>query len=195
MTFRKYSIKTQLIAAAFFIPLNFFAAYFLVQILNIPLFLDMIFVYTASCFGILCGCIVGIAYTFIFFLVFNCSNFHLLYAVCCVTGTLLTRLIVTRYSDLFFFRAALLVFISTVIISFEGSFIYSFFLLNSPNYVDYTQIDYITYNLVSQKMNLWLSSFLARLPVNVIDKMISVFSGFGIYFLIDKIYRLLHTKK
>ena len=195
MIFKKHSIKSQLILSAFFIPLNFFAAYFFIQILNIPLFLDMIFVYTASCYGILCGSIVGIVYTFIFFLIYHCSSFHLLYAVCCITGTLLTRLIVTRYSDLFFFRSVLLVFVSTVIISLEGSFIYSFFLLNDPNYIDYTSIDYITYNLVSQKINIWFSSFLARLPVNVVDKMISVFSGFGIYFLIDKISKLLHAKK
>ena len=46
-----------------------------------------------------------------------------------------------------------------------------------------------TYTLVLQNFGLILSAFLARLPVNLFDKAIAVFGGFGIFCEVRKIIK------
>lgn len=78
-------------------------------------------------------------------------------------------------------------FVSTVVISFEGSLIYSIFFLERPSPPEITTVMFLTYTLVMQNLGVQLSAFLARLPVNLFDKAIAVFGGFGIYFMTRKI--------
>lgn len=118
---------------------------------------------------------------------FNKGIFQLLYIICCITGTVFTWLIVTLHEEFSWSRSLILVFLSSIVISFEGSLIYYFFFseaqTNSENYT----VLFLTYNLVMQDLGVQISAFLARLPVNLIDKAIAVFGGLGISALVKKI--------
>ena len=124
MTFQKYPLKTQAFLALIFTPLNILISY-LSAVFQFYFFMDMIFVYSASFFGLPCGIIVG-AGTSLFNSIFIQHTIkHSLYAICCITGTIFTWLLITRYRDfeLLFIRLMVLVFLSTIVISLEGSLI------------------------------------------------------------------------
>ena len=192
MTFEKYPLKTQLILALIFIPPNFLVAYLCNFVLKMPFFMDMIFVYAASFFGIPCGLITGAGYIVFDAIIRHYNCLHLLYGICCITGTLLTKLIVTRHKEFLWFRAVLLVFVSAVVISFEGSIIYALFFSETGSNEN-TTILFLTYTLIQQSVGLQFSAFLARLPVNLFDKAIAVFGGFEIFLILDKL--VFHHRK
>ena len=154
--------------------------------------MDMIFIFAASFFGIFCGLFTSAGYYFLWTLAMHYSFIHMLYVICCITGILLVWLFVTRrktyeeYSALWI-RLALMFFISTVLISLEGSFIYSNFILGRTSPPEITTVMFLTYTLVMQNLGVQLSAFLARLPVNLLDKAIAVFGGFGIYLILRKL--------
>ena len=128
MTFQKYPLKTQAFLALIFTPLNILISY-LSAVFQFHFFMDMIFVYSASFFVLPCGIIVG-AGTSLFNSIFIQHTIkHSLYAICCITGTIFTWLLITRYRDfeLLFIRLMVLVFLSTIVISLEGSLIYFLF--------------------------------------------------------------------
>lgn len=181
MTFPKYPLKTQLILALIFSPLNFLTSYIFCEVLKLPLFMDMIFVYAASFFGIPCGVIVGTVHCLANTLIFQSSLKHFLFVICCITGTLLTRLIITRHEDFHWVRLFLLFLTSTILISLEGSIISSFLLTTVTDYTEISTILFLTYTLIMQNLNMQLSAFFARLPLNLFDKAIAVTLGFGIY--------------
>lgn len=189
MTFQKYSMKIQIILALIFTLLNFGVSYLCSQVIHIPLFMDMIFIYTASFFGVPCGIITGVLHTFLTIIVYQHNLFHMFFAICCITGTVFTWLLITRHEDFSWISVLLLIFLSAVVISFEGSLIYYFFLAGDENYSDVSTILFIVYNLVMQDLGLQLSAFLARLPVNLIDKTVAVFSGFLIFLGTRKVFK------
>lgn len=82
-----------------------------------------------------------------------------------------------------FIRLMVLVFLSTIVISLEGSLIYFLFFSNTVGQNENSTVIFLTYTLVLQDFGLIISAFLARLPVNLFDKAIAVFAGFGIYLL------------
>ena len=181
MTFQKYSIKTQIILGLIFTLCNILFP-LSAQALQWPFFMDMIFVYTGSFFGIPCGLIVGLGHSL--WTIFYHHNFlYIFYGICCITGTLLTKALVTRHEDFSLIRLSLLFFLSTVIISLEGSIIYSVFFAERVGDNENTTIMFLTYTLIMQNLSVQLSAFLARLPVNLFDKAIAVFAGFGFYLL------------
>lgn len=187
MTFQKYSIKTQIILGLIFTFCNILVTY-TAQFLHWPFFMDMIFVYAGSFFGIPCGLIVGLCHSF-WTIFYHHNLFYFLYGFCCITGTLLTKALVTRHEDFSLIRLSLLFFLSTVIISFEGSIIYSFFFAERVGDNENTTIMFLTYTLIMQNLGVQMSAFLARLPVNLIDKAIAVFGGFGIFLSARKIVK------
>ena len=126
MTFKKYSLKTQFLISLIFIPLNFISAYISDQF-QVPFFMDMIFVYAGSFFGVPCGLFVGFGHSLIASVFWRHNILNLFYCICCFSGTFLTWFIVTRHQEVFWFRFLLLIFVSTVVISLEGSIIYSIF--------------------------------------------------------------------
>ncbi len=184
MKFYKYHLKTQIILALIFTVCNILVT-LTAQSFQWPFFMDMIFVYAGSFFGIPCGLIVGLAHSV--WTIFYHHNFlYSFYGICCITGTLLTKALVTRYEDFSWIRLAILFFLSTVIISFEGSLIYTIFFAERVGDNENTTIIFLTYTLLMQNFGIQLSAFLARLPVNLIDKAIAVFGGFGIFLALRK---------
>ena len=185
MTFQKYSIKTQIILGLIFTLCNILFS-FSAQALQWPFFMDMIFVYTGSFFGIPCGLIVGLGHSL--WTIFYHHNFlYFFYGICCITGTLLTKSLVTRHEDFSWIRLAFLFFLSTIIISFEGSLIFTIFFAEKVGDNENTTVMFLTYTLIMQNLGVQLSAFLARLPVNLFDKAIAVYGGFGIFCGVRKI--------
>ena len=199
MTFQKYPIKTQIILALIFTPINILFS-FLSSYFQFQFFMDMIFVYAASFFGIPCGIIVGVGTSLFNSIFIQHIAKHSLYAICCITGTLLTWLLVTRHKTfetkiILWLRLVILFFISTIIISLEGSLIYSIFFSDTIGQNENSTVMFLTYTMVMQNIGLILSAFLARLPVNFFDKAIAVFGGFLTYFFTQKIIRRLSLSK
>ena len=193
MTFKKYPLKSQLLLALIFIPLNYFLAYFCEHILHLPFFMDMIFIYAASFFGLPCGIIVGVVNSILEAVFWQHNLLHSIYGICCITGTLITWLLLTRHKEFeestgFWSRMVLLVFVSTVIISLEGSLIYSIFFTDIIGSNENTTVLFLAYTLIQQGFGMQFSAFLARLPVNLFDKAIAVFVGYGIYLLISRLF-------
>lgn len=194
MTFQKYSLKTQLILALIFTPLNILISY-LSTVFQFPFFMDMIFIYAASFFGLTCGIIVGMGSSFFTAVFIQHILMHGMYSICCITGSLLTWLLITREKNfessvLFWIRLVLLFFISTIVISLEGSMIYYIFFSNSVGQNENSTVMFLTYTLVLQNFGLVISAFLARLPVNLFDKALAVFGGFGIFVLTRRLFIL-----
>ena len=192
MTFQKYSLKTQLILALIFTPLNILISY-LSTVFQFPFFMDMIFIYAASFFGLTCGIIVGMGTSFFTAIFIQHLLMHGIYSICCITGSLLTWLLITREKNfessvLFWIRLVLLFFISTIVISLEGSMIYYIFFSNSVGQNENSTVMFLTYTLVLQNFGLVISAFLARLPVNLFDKALAVFGGFGIFVLTRRLF-------
>ena len=192
MTFQKYSLKTQLILALIFTPLNILISY-LSTVSQFPFFMDMIFIYAASFFGLTCGIIVGMGTSFFTAIFIQHLLMHGIYSICCITGSLLTWLLITREKNfessvLFWIRLVLLFFISTIVISLEGSMIYYIFFSNSVGQNENSTVMFLTYTLVLQNFGLVISAFLARLPVNLFDKALAVFGGFGIFVLTRRLF-------
>jgi len=192
MTFQKYSLKTQLILALIFTPLNILISY-LSTVFQFQFFMDMIFIYAASFFGLTCGIIVGMGTIFFNAVFIQHILMHGMYSICCITGSLLTWLLITREKNfessvLFWIRLVLLFFISTIVISLEGSMIYYIFFSNSEGQNENSTVMFLTYTLVLQNFGLAISAFLARLPVNLFDKALAVFGGFGIFVLTRRLF-------
>lgn len=192
MTFQKYSLKTQLILALIFTPLNILISY-LSTVFQFPFFMDMIFIYAASFFGLTCGIIVGMGSSLFTAVFIQHILMHGMYSICCITGSLLTWLLITREKNfessvLFWIRLVLLFFISTIVISLEGSMIYYIFFSNSVGQNENSTVMFLTYTLVLQNFGLVISAFLARLPVNLFDKALAVFGGFGIFVLTRRLF-------
>lgn len=194
MTFKKYPIKTQLFLSLIFIPLNYGVAYLCGQVMHLPFFMDMIFVYAASFFGVPCGIIVGVVNSILEALFWQNNLLHSLYAICCITGTFFTWLLLTRRKEIedattFWSRVVLLVFVSTVVISFEGSLIYAIFFTDVIGSNENMTVLFLAYTLIQQGFGLQFSAFLARLPVNLFDKAIAVFGGLGCFMLLRPIFQ------
>ena len=111
MTFNKYPLKTQIILGLIFTLFNILVSY-TTQVLQWPFFMDMIFVYAGSFFGIPCGFIVGILHS-VWTIFFHHNFLYFFYSICCITGTLLTILLVTRHEDFSLIRLVLLFFLSS----------------------------------------------------------------------------------
>ena len=192
MTFKKYPIKIQILLALTLTPINYLVAYICTQVLHLPFFMDMIFVYTASFFGVPCGIIVGITNSILEAIFWQHNLLHSLYGICCITGTLFTWLLITRHNEFeeataFWSRTVLLVFVSSVVISFEGSLIYSIFFTDIIGSNENMTVLFLAYTLIQQGLGVQFSAFLARLPVNLFDKVIAVFGGFGIFLVIRNV--------
>lgn len=189
MEFKKYSIKFQLIIAPIFILLNLLVSYLSGQVLHLPLFMDMIFVYAAAFVGVPCGIITGILFSVSGAIFLQHDFSYSLYAVCTVTGVFLTWLLITRKEDFSWIRVALLIFLSSVIISLEGALLYSLFLSDRGGPNEILSVIFLTYTLVMQNFGLYFSAFLARLPVNLLNKAIAVLAGLGIFSLLSFLHR------
>lgn len=63
-----------------------------------------------------------------------------------------------------------------MVISFEGGLIFVF-VFNQFDFKETVEVNKITYILIRQQIPLLFSSWLSRIPVNLLDKTLAVFAG------------------
>ena len=195
--------------------LNYAAMYFFCMWLNIPLFLDTIFTISITfLYGPLWGAITGGLYNIFCHTLIDMSNWMgYLFALCSIATALITHLFVRLFSvelSLSSRQTALSVLpqksqrlnaimgkiIVLILLSFAlclamsilGGSIAAFIIHRTP----LLTIDNVTASgvfaptLIPDNMPLVLSEILARIPINIIDRLVSVFLGFGFALIVQR---------
>ena len=165
--------------------------------LKVPLFMDTLFTVTASCFGWACGIIAAVASHIIGFLSDGYSVPkdipNLLYFFCSLTIVAGVRIVLFRKPpnagranplDMLFLSIVL-----AFIISLEGGLFYVMLVQSnrvSADIIGNRAVSSLIYTFVTKNIPMLVASPLASIPVNLVDKPIAVFGGYGIFMLLQK---------
>lgn len=150
----------------------------------IPLFMDTVFTVTASLFGSLAGVIAAFLFHFLSMLVHSNPPSDLTWSICSLTVVLIVRLYIRKrnikQTALDFFDILLLLIIIAIIISIEGAIIFTI-LRALVEYRETAQVRSFYLYLLRFDIPVFLSAFIPRIPVNLLDKGICVTLGVLIY--------------
>ena len=151
---------------------------------TIPLFMDTVFTVTASLFGSLAGVIAAFLFHFLSMLVHSNPPSDLTWSICSLTVVLIVRLYIRKrnikQTALDFFDILLLLIIIAIIISIEGAIIFTI-LRALVEYRETAQVRTFYLYLLRFDIPVFLSAFIPRIPVNLLDKGICVTLGVLIY--------------
>lgn len=192
-SFPKYSILFQIIFGFVFAGLNF-----LVSLINsfeiIPLFLDTIFTATASFFGLLCGLVCATVYHALCIIIWKEELIKFIWALCSYSLVIIIRLYIRKKTKLALVDIINLIFLNAVIISIEGAF---FFLILHAliKYNEDSVVRTMHLILIKNNVSIFVSSLLSRIPVNILDKGISIVGGYYSYLGIRKLYNKIKIRK
>lgn len=89
---------------------------------------------------------------------------------------LIVRLYIKNKEKLSLMDFVFMIFISALVISFEGGIIFVF-VFNQFDFKETVEVNKITYILLRQQIPLLFSSWLSRIPVNLLDKTLAVLAG------------------
>lgn len=151
-----------------------------------PLYMDTLFTVAASLFGGLSGLIAATTFHVLVIIISFQSMSGIAFIICSYSTVALVYLYTKNKDSIQPIDIVILSLLLTLIISFEGGLIF-IIIYNLFNYQEDTYAKYMTYMLMRQNISLVLSSFLARIPINLIDKVIAVIFGYGFTKLIQKI--------
>ena len=150
----------------------------------IPLFMDTVFTVTASLFGSLAGVIAAFLFHFLSMLVHSNPPSDLTWSICSLTVVLIVRLYIRKrnikQTALDFFDILLLLIIIAIIISIEGAIIFTI-LRALVEYRETAQVRTFYLYLLRFDIPVFLSAFIPRIPVNLLDKGICVTIGLFCY--------------
>ena len=146
----------------------------------IPLFMDTVFTVTASLFGSVSGIISAFLFHFLSMLVHSNPISDLVWSVCSFTIVLIVRLYIRkrniRQTAIDFFDILLLLIAIAIIISVEGAIIFTI-LRALTQYKETAQVRTFYLFLLRFNVPVFLSAFIPRVPVNLLDKGICVTLG------------------
>lgn len=184
---KKYPVWIEILAGALCAVLNS-ALSFAAGKLGLPLFLDTVFTVTAAFFGWWSALVDLLGFcVFSEILIDKWQFSSILFSLCVLEMILVVRLYMRNKTKITGLHLVVMAAISTIIISFTGGVIatvcFSLF-----DYEEMKSTGFITYILLRQNVPLLISSFLSRVPINCVDKLISYFAGYGVYWIIEKIY-------
>ncbi len=166
-------------------------------ILHIPLFLDTIFTVAITFY---CGLIPGIIVAIIFnplmtlvWCIINNTDFYIydcLYAICGILIVVVTWALSRNKNEFYFNRTVTILYL--LIISFTSSFascvsatiLDTFIRPFFERTLGLSMIDNLSVSFQKLNFSVFLSYFLPRIPITVLDRIICTFSGFGIYRLL-----------
>lgn len=150
----------------------------------IPLFMDTVFTVTASLFGAVSGLIAAFLFHLFSMLVHSNPPSDLTWSICSLTVVLVIRLYLRKrnikQTKLDFFDVLLLLIIIAIIISIEGAIIFTI-LRALVEYRETAQVRTFYLYLLRFDIPVFLSAFIPRIPVNLLDKGICVTLGLFIY--------------
>lgn len=155
---------------------------------SLPLYLDTVFTIVASFFGTLSGVISAALFHFINFMIPQSKSLFF-FIFCSLTIVLIIRLYVKVYMKnrerVTYLNLLVLYFIIAIFIALEGAIIYAC-VYRIFAFEELTNAKYLTLMLLRQNIPLLAAAFLARLPVSLVDKALSLFGGFWIACGINK---------
>ena len=167
----------------------------IVNILHIPFFLDEILVVTAALFGWASGlCCIG-THKLISLLVIALTNpetlsfvpFDSLFCICDIAVVIVIRILFAKARSIQPLTLFLCGIVLAVLISILGGAVFSF-LFYVFNYGEIALTHYLTLLLTSCHLPLPAAAMISRMPVNLIDKPLSVFIGCSIAWCIQKYF-------
>ena len=152
-------------------------------ILRSPLFFDSILTVAGSvCFGPLPGVIIAALTNLGLELIYGCTGSHWPFMICGITTALITGFMAKngRFGKQIHLTIAILAL--TLSNALTGAFI-AYLLFNGDSGVG---IDMLVSAFTDTGMSVLAASFVARLPANLIDKMIAVYAGYGVMRLYEQ---------
>lgn len=171
-----YSLKWQIPLGIIFACLNIGVNY--LQNFNpVPLYMDTIFTISASFFGGICGIISGLLYHITTTIIYSkVPLWSLVWAICSLTIVLIIRVYIKIRKKIEIPDLILLVFLISLIVSIEGATIFT--VLNVfTGYNEDSQVKFMYALLSSNSISVFISAWLPRVPVNILDKAISISIG------------------
>ncbi len=147
--------------------------HFLNRFNPVPLYADSLFTVSAAFFGLTSGLICAVLSHILFLLAYHFGAESLFWMICSLSIVAIIRLYLKRRTVIEVADIILLIFLITLIVSFEGAII--FMLLNAlADYEEDSQIRFMYTFLSSSNIPSFISALLPRIPVNIIDKAICV---------------------
>lgn len=179
-----YPIPTQIILGIICLTLNVLTT-FVAQTPYNPLFLDTIFIVTASFFGWISGLIAGCFQIVLIFINFFDSAV-IWFTFCTISYVVIIRLYLRKKDKINFLDDLLPIYLTAVlVISLEGAII-STILYQTADYQESTGIRFLTVILIRQQLPVIFSALMSRIPINILDKAITTLLGYLIYLGADK---------
>ncbi len=184
---KKYPLWFEILSGLLFGFLNSSFSTFFGKI-GSPIFMDTIFAVTAAFTGWWSGIISVIVFAIMsaFKSESGVRLVSALFTVCVMMMICIVRIIYKKRERVSIISLLYVYILCVVFVSITGAVI-STYAFNKFDYPDYNSLRYMTMVFTRQQIPLIVSSFLSRLPVNALDKLIAVFAGYGLYLLIDRV--------
>ncbi|MGN0739799.1 MAG: hypothetical protein ACI4LX_06475 [Treponema sp.] len=154
---------------------------------TIPLFMDTMFISLASFFGLISGLVSATVNHLLFLVIEKQEVIKLVWALCSYSIVFIIRIYIRKKSKLFLMDIINLIFLTAVIISIEGALIFTV-LHALVKYNEDSVIRSMFFMLIRSNFSTFVSALLPRIPVNILDKGISIAFGFFVYKGIKKLY-------
>ncbi len=161
-----------------------------------PLFMDTIFTVAASCFGWTSGIVAAASFHVISFAVRGQASArylpNMVFFLCSLTVVLCVRLMLFRKNAANGgpqnpLRLLILGIVLALAISFEGGLFYAAIISRTRHILENHAINMLLYPLMTRNMPMPASATLISIPVNLVDKTIAVFGGYGIFVLLQNL--------
>ena len=152
---------------------------------HMPLFMDSIMTVAVTLFsGLIPGVVTGILYNVLWPFITGGDPRQVLFACCSVMTAVFVHLWGTKRNGVWIFTDLLML---SLIIGFANSVLGGIISTFAFRGVDSFPSDYIMAGMLMQDIPLVGAAILARIPLNLIDKGIAVFLGYGIFVLADRL--------
>ena len=176
--------------------LNLLVSY-VVNSLRIPLFLDEFLLIVASFFGWVSGAVCIVSHSVLNIAVRLAAGNHslsfvmldALFVLCDVATFLIVRLMFRKSERISVTELLLAGITVAIVISVIGGILFAV-LFTLFGYGEIVSVRHLTMLLLHSRFPLAAAAILSRLPVNLLDKMLSVFLGFFIALAIRRTLRL-----
>lgn len=179
-----YPIPTQIILGIIYLTLNVLTTVVSQAPYN-PLFLDTIFIVTASFFGWISGLITSGLTNLFAMIILKVDLSSAWFSLCSISYVIIVRLYVQKKAKINWLDLLPIYLIAVLVISVEGAII-STLLYQNTEFREFTGIRFFTVILIRQHIPIILSSLLSRIPINILDKAITTLLGYLIYLGADK---------
>lgn len=186
---KKYPLWFEIVSGIIFGALNIVCSTFFGKI-GCPFFMDTIFSVTAAFTGLWSG-ILSVASFILLSALQHIDGFrlvHCLFGLSVLEMVFIVRLVFRKKDKVTFLSLLYVYALCVIFISVTGGIITAI-SVDEFAYTGYFSIRYITMTFTKQHFPLVLSATVSRILVNAVDKLIAVFAGFGLYVLIEKIWR------